>query len=80
MQQIAKKIIIKLINFYQKYISRDNGILKSKNPTCRFYPTCSEYTKQAVDKYGVFRGIVLGYKRIIRCNPWNKSENFDPLP
>lgn len=79
-KQIMLNVIIKLINFYQKYISRDTGILKSKNPTCRFYPTCSEYTKQAVIKYGVLKGLSLGSKRIIRCNPWNKGENFDPIP
>ena len=58
-----KKIAIYLINFYQKHISKLFG---SK---CRFYPTCSEYTKQAIDKYGIIKGIFKGFLRIIKCNP-----------
>ena len=58
-----KKIAIYLINFYQKHISKLFG---SK---CRFYPTCSEYTKQAIDKYGIIKGIFKGFLRIIKCHP-----------
>lgn len=67
-----KTCFIKLINFYQKHIS----ILKK--PSCVFYPTCSEYTKQAIDKYGALRGSYLGVKRILRCHPWQKN-HIDPL-
>lgn len=70
-----KKIFIKLINWYQKNIS---FWLESKNVKCKFYPTCSEYTKQAIEKYGVFKGCILGLKRIIRCNPFSKG-GYDPL-
>ena len=52
-----------LISFYQKYIS---GLFGRK---CRFYPTCSEYTKQAIDKYGIIKGSLKGIKRILKCNP-----------
>lgn len=45
---------------------------------CRFEPTCSKYTYQAVEKYGVIKGLFLGIKRIGRCHPWNKG-GFDPL-
>ena len=45
---------------------------------CRFEPTCSQYTYQAVEKYGVIKGLVLGLKRIIRCHPFSKG-GFDPL-
>ena len=69
-----KKIFIKLINFYQKNISK----LKNKNIRCKFYPTCSEYTKQAIEKYGVFKGCLLGAGRILRCNPFSKG-GYDPL-
>jgi hypothetical protein len=62
-----------LINFYQKYIS----VFLKKN-TCVFYPSCSEYTKQAIEKYGVLKGIYLGIKRILRCHPWQKN-HLDPL-
>jgi len=67
-----KIYLIKFISFYQKYIS------PLKKPSCVFYPTCSEYTKEAVDKYGVLKGIQLGFLRIIRCHPWQKN-HFDPL-
>ena len=70
-----KKILIKLINWYQKNISPWLG---NKNIRCKFYPTCSEYTKQAIEKYGVFKGIGLGIARIIRCNPFSKG-GYDPL-
>lgn len=70
-----KKIIIKLIIFYQKNISiyfRKNGV------ECKFYPTCSEYTRQAIEKYGAIKGIFKGIKRILRCNPISKG-GYDPL-
>ena len=63
-----KKILIKLIELYQKHISL---WLESKNIRCKFYPTCSEYTKQAIEKYGVVKGVGLGIKRIIKCNPFS---------
>ena len=69
-----KNFLIKLINFYQKKISR----LKNKNIRCKFYPTCSEYTKQAIQKYGIFRGCMLGFVRILKCNPFSKG-GYDPL-
>lgn len=67
-----KKICILLINFYQKKISPH---LKT---SCKYYPTCSEYTKQAIEKYGVIKGIFIGIKRILRCNPFSKG-GYDPL-
>ena len=70
-----KKILISLINFYQKHISL---WLDSKNIKCKFYPTCSNYTKQAIEKYGVIKGVFLGIKRILRCNPFSKG-GYDPL-
>ena len=70
-----KKLLIKLIELYQKHISL---WLESKNIRCKFYPTCSEYTKQAIEKYGVVKGVGLGIKRIIKCNPFSKG-GYDPL-
>ncbi len=69
-----KKIAILLIKFYQKFISK--YILTRKN--CRFYPTCSEYSLQAYEKYGFFKASYLTIKRILRCNPLNKG-GYDPL-
>ncbi|MEK7617980.1 MAG: membrane protein insertion efficiency factor YidD [Patescibacteria group bacterium] len=68
----AKKIIIKLIAFYQITISPDHGVFRANYPYgfCRHYPSCSEYTKNAVASFGVLRGLRLGLKRILRCNPW----------
>ena len=68
----SKIYSVKLINFYQKYISI------FKKPSCVFYPTCSEYTKQAIEKYGVLKGIYLGFRRILRCHPWQKN-HIDPV-
>ena len=70
-----KKTAIYLIEFYQKHISL---FLSSKGIRCKFYPTCSEYTKQAIIKYGVLKGSFLGTKRILRCNPFSKG-GYDPL-
>ena len=70
-----KKILIKLINWYQKHISL---WLESKNIKCKYYPTCSEYTKQAIEKYGAFKGGLKGLWRILRCNPFSKG-GYDPL-
>lgn len=65
-----KKIFIKLISFYQKHISL---WLESKNINCKFYPTCSEYTKQAIEKYGAGKGLFKGLCRILKCNPFSKG-------
>jgi len=48
-------------------------------PSCRFYPTCSTYTKEAIEKYGAMKGTWLGFKRLARCHPWNPG-GFDPVP
>ena len=68
-----KKIIILLIGFYQKYIS------PLKPATCRFYPTCSEYAAQALEKHGLLKGLWLSMRRISRCHPFNLG-GYDPLP
>ena len=70
-----KKILIWLIKQYQNHISK---WLTSRNINCKFYPTCSEYTKQAIEKYGAIKGLLLGIARILRCNPFSKG-GYDPL-
>jgi putative membrane protein insertion efficiency factor len=66
------RLFVFLINLYQKYIS---GAFP---PSCRFYPSCSEYSKQAFMRYNFFKAFVLSFYRILRCNPWNKG-GYDPL-
>ena len=70
-----KRILIFLINIYQKHIS---SLISEEGIHCKFYPTCSEYTKQAIEKYGALKGSILGIKRICRCNPFSKG-GYDPL-
>lgn len=70
-----KKVLIWIINGYQKNIS---VWFSSKNIHCKYYPTCSEYTKQAIQKYGAIRGTIKGFYRILRCNPFAKG-GYDPL-
>lgn len=67
------KIVVRIIEFYQKYISI------AFPSSCRFIPTCSTYSKMAFQKYGLFRGFYLSVWRILRCNPWCKG-GYDPLP
>lgn len=68
-----KKIILLLIKFYQKYIS----IFLGKN--CRFYPTCSAYTYEAIERFGALKGTYLGIRRIIKCHPFHPG-GYDPVP
>ena len=68
-----KKLMIRLIEFYQKYISSYLG----KN--CIYTPTCSQYTKEAIGEYGVIKGSFMGIKRILRCHPFHKG-GYDPVP
>lgn len=60
-----KKLLIKIIGLYQKYIS------PHKPAACKYYPTCSEYAKKAVEVHGAIKGSVLALWRILRCNPWS---------
>lgn len=62
-----KFILISLIRFYQRFIS------PLTPPACRFTPTCSQYTLEAIQKYGALKGTWLGIKRICRCHPWGGS-------
>ncbi|MBL8029666.1 MAG: membrane protein insertion efficiency factor YidD [Candidatus Doudnabacteria bacterium] len=65
-------IVVFLIKIYQLTLSPDHGMFKSRHPHgfCRFYPTCSEYTKESVLKYGVLRGLYFALPRLIKCNPY----------
>ena len=63
---MMKKFIISLIRKYQHIPGRFHN-------NCKFYPTCSEYMIEAINKYGTVKGLVLGFKRLIKCNPFSKG-------
>jgi len=76
-----KKIILKLILQYQKAALFRKKFFKTlflSDAACRFKPTCSQYSYQAIAKYGILRGSFMGLKRIIKCHPWSKG-GHDPL-
>ena len=70
-----KKILVKIINFYQKAIS---PFFSNLGIHCKYEPTCSEYMKQAINKHGSLKGFFIGIKRFISCNPFSKG-GYDPL-
>jgi len=71
-QLLAIPFIV-LIKIYQVLIS------PLFPPSCRFIPTCSQYSLEALKKYGILKGSWLSFKRIIRCHPWGGS-GYDPVP
>ncbi len=73
MKRLLITPFVVLVRFYQKYIS------PLTPPSCRFSPTCSQYTLEALQKHGLFRGGWLALKRIVRCNPWG-GKGYDPVP
>lgn len=78
---MIKKAVLFLIRLYQKTLSLDHswlGFIVSER-FCRFHPSCSQYTYEAVSKYGALKGGWLGLKRICRCHPWNKG-GIDRVP
>jgi len=68
-----KKVLIALVNFYRAAIS------PYRRPCCRYYPTCSQYALEALEKYGAFKGGWLALCRVLRCNPFHKG-GYDPVP
>lgn len=76
---MPRKVIAGLITLYQRTLSPDHGILRVFGGACRFTPTCSEYTKEAVLRFGALKGLYMGAKRIGRCHPLHQG-GFDPVP
>lgn len=68
-----KSVALFLIRYYQTYIS------PMMPPACRFYPTCSHYTYEAIEVHGFFKGGLMGAWRVLRCNPFSKG-GYDPVP
>ncbi|MFH0781459.1 MAG: membrane protein insertion efficiency factor YidD [Pseudomonadota bacterium] len=69
---LLKAVIIGILKGYKYFLS---PLLP---PSCRFFPTCSTYTMQAIEKYGVIRGSFLGLRRILRCHPFSRG-GYDPV-
>lgn len=69
---MLRKFLIFMIKKYQKYIS------PIKKPTCRFYPTCSQYAIEAINEYGGLKGGAMAIRRLLRCHPWNPG-GYDPV-
>ena len=69
-----KRLLLKLIRFYQRYIS------PAFPARCRFSPTCSRYAYEAITKYGALKGGWLALRRLLRCHPFYKGDIFDPVP
>lgn len=75
-----KCFAISLIRLYQKTISPDHGWFSTGSVrVCRFTPTCSEYTIQAIEAHGMITGCRLGFSRLLRCHPWHPG-GHDPIP
>ena len=72
LSKFLRKIFVIPILLYQYLISPLIPI------SCRFNPTCSQYSKEAILKYGIFKGLILSIKRIIKCHPWGGS-GYDPV-
>lgn len=68
-----KRLLLSVLRFYRRFIS------PALPPSCRFTPTCSEYTYEAIERFGALKGTWLGAKRLVRCNPWNPG-GYDPVP
>jgi putative membrane protein insertion efficiency factor len=67
------RIVLTSISIYQYCLSTLTG------SRCRFYPSCSQYTKEAIETHGLGKGFLLGSKRIARCHPWHEG-GYDPVP
>ena len=68
-----KRVLLAMVKFYRVAIS------PYRPSCCRFYPTCSQYAREAIEKYGALKGGYLSLRRILRCNPFHKG-GYDPVP
>ena len=71
--RIANNFVISIIHFYQKYISAMTA------PSCRFYPSCSQYAVEAIETHGLFKGSYLAIRRLSKCHPFHAG-GHDPVP
>lgn len=73
-----KKVVILFVDLYKLIFSKTLLFLFGSG--CRFNPTCSEYSKEAIKRFGIPQGMTLSIKRIVKCHPLAKSFYFDPVP
>jgi putative membrane protein insertion efficiency factor len=71
---LLKYFIILSVTFYRRFIS------PLIVPSCRFFPSCSNYAIQAVEKHGIYRGFLFAMKRVFRCHPFHCKAGYDPVP
>jgi putative membrane protein insertion efficiency factor len=69
-----KTVLLWMVRFYQQYLSPLKG-----GPTCRFYPSCSHYAYEAIERHGAIKGSYLALKRVLRCHPFHPG-GYDPVP
>lgn len=74
---VLQKLVFVLVLFYQKTISPDHGLFVHSYCRCRFFPSCSAYSRGAISRYGFLYGIAISLVRIIRCGPWSAG-GYDP--
>ncbi|MCL2821020.1 MAG: membrane protein insertion efficiency factor YidD [Oscillospiraceae bacterium] len=68
-----KRVLIGLVRFYRKHLSNPQV------PRCRFFPTCSSYALESLEKYGALKGSLLAFGRLLKCHPFHKG-GIDPVP
>jgi putative membrane protein insertion efficiency factor len=81
MLNLPKTIVLKLIRIYQKLFSADHSFWAHPEVfrVCIYYPSCSQYTYEAIEKHGLIKGGIMGTARIVRCNPFAEG-GYDPVP
>lgn len=76
--EIILRLFDLLLHLYQKVVSPLKLFVFGSQSSCRFYPSCSSFTRQALVEFGLFKGIYLSFKRLLRCHPWNEG-GIDPV-
>ncbi len=76
-RQITAKLLIEAISLHSEYMS---PLLEELGVRCKFEPTCSEYSRLAIQRHGSWRGSIHSIKRLSRCTPWSSDCGYDPVP